>query len=69
SGRPKSLTDRDSRTLKRIVIKNRFTPAREITNILNEITDNPICDRTVHSYLHGEGYYSRAALRKPFVSE
>ncbi|CAJ0836974.1 9468_t:CDS:1, partial [Entrophospora sp. SA101] len=22
-----------------------------------------------HSYLHGEGYYSRAALRKPFVSE
>jgi len=69
SGRPKSLTDRDSRTLKRIVIKNRFTPAREITNILNETTDNPICDRTIRNYLHEEGYYSRAALRKPFVSE
>ena len=44
SGRPKSLTERDTRSLKIFVIRNRFAPIREITNTLNETTENTVCD-------------------------
>ena len=36
---------------------------------MNENLDNPVSDKTIDSQLHEMGYYSRVALRKPFVSE
>jgi len=58
SGRPPVLNDRDVRQVKRITKKNR-----------NESLSTSISSTTVRNYLHEEGYYSRVALRKPYVSE
>jgi len=69
SGRPKSLKERDLRYLKRTVQKNRHKPLEEITEMFNQNSTNPVSADTVRRYLHEEGFYSRIALRKPFVSE
>jgi transposase len=68
SGRPSALNDRDVRQVKRITKKNRNKPIEQITDSVNESLSTSICSATVRNYLHEEGYYSRVALRKPFVS-
>lgn len=64
SGRPKSLSERDLRQLKRTTLKNRHAPLKEIAENLT----NTISETTARRYLHDIGYYSRVASRKPFIS-
>src|SRR4051794_3511198 len=42
---------------------------RNIASALNRSQSQVTRSATVRNYLHEEGYYSRVALRKPFVSE
>jgi len=69
SGRPPILDERDIRQVKRITKKNRNKPIEQITDSINESLSTSVSSTTVRNYLHEEGYYSRVALRKPFVSE
>ena len=51
SGRPKKLSVRDVRYLKRIVSKNRRLSLKEVTNTLNSSTKNIVSLQTVRRIL------------------
>lgn len=56
SGRPKSLTKRDTRALQRIVRTDRFSPLGDITDKLNTRLNTTLHHNTVRKYLHDEGF-------------
>ena len=68
SGRPTILNDRDKRSLNRIVKNNRQKSLFSITNIFS-CNISSISSRTVQRELHAMGYYGRAAIRNPLISE
>ncbi|CAJ0758085.1 4351_t:CDS:2, partial [Entrophospora sp. SA101] len=54
-GRPKLLTQRDTRVLQRIVHDNRFSPLGDITNKFNSHLNTTLHYNTVRKYLHDKG--------------
>lgn len=68
SGRKPKLTDRDQRTLKRIVARKRKTTAANVTAELNTHLSNTVSIKTVRRELHKAKIYGRAAIAKPFIS-
>ena len=56
SGRKSKLSERDRRTLNRIVRKDRRTTAVKITAELNEHLQNPVSTKTVRRELHKGAY-------------
>jgi transposase len=69
SGRPKVLSERDVRTLNRIVRGKRQGTAVEFQAELNKSLSKPVCVNTIRTALHESGYYARSGKRKPLVSE
>jgi len=69
SGRNPKLTDRDRRTLKRIVTRQHKTTAAKVTAELNTHLSNTILTKTVRRELHKGNIYGRAAITKPFIIE
>ncbi len=69
SGRPKLLTERNTRQLTKIVKNNRNNTLDEITEELNSSLNLSVSKRTVQRTLHQEGYHGRVAKKKPFISE
>ncbi|XP_076062505.1 uncharacterized protein LOC143037830 [Oratosquilla oratoria] len=69
SGRKLKLSERDRRTLNRIVRKDRKTTASKITAELNEHLQNTVSQKTVRRELHKFGFHGRAAIRKPLLSK
>lgn len=65
TGRPPKLTERDKRSLGRLLVQDRRAPLSEITNQL--ATDAHI--DTVRKAAHKLGFNSRVATRKPFLSD
>ncbi|CAJ0881231.1 7370_t:CDS:2, partial [Entrophospora sp. SA101] len=61
-GRPKLLTQRDTRVLQRIVHDNRFSPLGDITNKFNSHLNTTLHYNTVRKYLHDKGLVRK---RKP----
>jgi transposase len=68
-GRPPKLTERDVRHLIKIVKEDRQQSLNEITEKFKDLSINPVCQNTVRSVLHSEGFFGRAGKRKPLVSE
>ena len=68
SGRPKVLTEHDTRALKRIIRTDRFSPLGDVTNKLNTSLDETLHYNTVRSYLHDEGLGSYSARKKPHLT-
>ena len=68
SGRPKVLTKRDTRTLKRIIRTDRFSPLGDVTDKLNTSLDTTLHHNTIRSYLHDEGLGSYTARKKPHLT-
>lgn len=64
SGRPKALQPRDSRSLVRILKKDRRASLNDITN---QSPAKVHCN-TVRKALHDEGFHSRVAVKKPFLT-
>ncbi|CAI2184893.1 13523_t:CDS:1 [Funneliformis geosporum] len=64
SGRPKILSECDTRALKRIVRTDRFSPLGNVTDKLNTSLDATVHYNTVRSYLHDEGLGSYTARKK-----
>jgi len=69
SGRNPKLTDRDRRTLKRIVTRQHKTTATKVTADLNTHLSNIILTKTVRRELHKGNIYERAAIIKLFIIE
>jgi transposase len=69
SGRPKELSQRDTRTLQRIVRTNRFSPLSDIRNELNSNLNTTLHNSTVRRYLHDVGLGSYTTRKKPLLTE
>ena len=69
SGRKRKLSDKDRRTLTRIVRKDHKNTAPKITAEINDHLENPVSSKTVRRELHKAGFHGRAAIRKPLLSQ
>lgn len=69
TGRPKKLTDRDRRTLKRVVINNRQASLPAIADDFRCLSGTEtVSDRTVRREVIGLGFHGRAAAHKPLIT-
>ncbi|KAJ8884354.1 hypothetical protein PR048_016211 [Dryococelus australis] len=66
SGRP-PLTDRNSRTLKREIVKNREQPMATIRQEFHTATEVLVSIGTLRTEAHKHGYYGRSAAHKPHI--
>ena len=64
SGRPKSLSDRNIRELKRLVHGDNRLSAAKITTDLNMSLFKPVSKRTVRRYLKKLGYEYAVKIKK-----
>ena len=62
----RKLSDRDRRTLRRIVMKDHKTTAPKITAGLNDHLENAVSSKKLRKGLHKAGFHERAAIRKPY---
>src|SRR5581483_9973767 len=67
-GRPKSLSDRDQRIVRRYVQKDRFAPLGNISNDINTHLTSTFHANTIRNYLHEMGLWSCTARKKPLLS-
>lgn len=67
-GRPKKLTDRDRRVLKRVVSSNRRQTAHSIQQDFQTASGTSVSLNTVRTELHALGFHGRAAAHKPHIS-
>ena len=68
-GRPKLLSEHDTRALKHIIQTDRFFPLGDVTDKLNNSFDTTLHYNTVRSYVHNEGLGSYTAIKKPHLTQ
>jgi hypothetical protein len=68
SGRKSTLTERDRRTLRRIVSKNHTTTAAQVKAELNIHIEDPVSTKTVRRELQISNIHGRAATAKPPIT-
>jgi len=68
-GRPKKITPRDSRAVKRIFQQNRRTNLKEIKDQFTTSTSKKIGLNTIRRHLHEIGFHGRVGVRKPLVTK
>jgi transposase len=69
NGRKSTLTERDRRTLRRIVSKNHTTNAAQVAAELNIHLEDPVSTKTVRRELHKSNIHGRAAVAEPLITE
>uniref|UniRef100_A0A8C5PFK8 Transposase n=1 Tax=Leptobrachium leishanense TaxID=445787 RepID=A0A8C5PFK8_9ANUR len=69
SGRPRKLTERGQRMLRRIVRRGRQLSAESIATDLQTSYDLQISSRTARGELQGMGFHGRAAASKPYITK
>lgn len=69
SGRKSKLSERDRRTLNRIVREDPKSTVPKITAEFNEHLKSPVSTKTVRRQLHKSEFHGRAAIRKPLLSK
>lgn len=69
SGRPRKLTERGQRMLRRIVQRGRRLSAQSIAAELQTSCGLQISPSTVRRELHGMGFHGRAAASKPYITK
>ncbi len=69
SGRPRKMTERGQRMLRRIVRRSRQLSAESIATDLQSSCGLQINSRTVRRELHGIGFHGRAAASKPYITK
>jgi transposase len=67
-GRPRLMTERDRRALKKAVRETRQTTSETITREFRSATNCPASSMTVRRELRGTGFHGRAAAHKPNIS-
>ena len=69
SGRPRKITERGQRMLRRTVHRSRQLSAESIATDLQTLCGLQISSRTVLRELHGMGFHGRAAASKPYITK
>jgi hypothetical protein len=69
SGQKSTLTERDRRTLRRIISKNHRTTAAQLTAELNIHLEDCVSTKTVQRDLHKSNIHGRSAIAKPLITE
>jgi transposase len=69
SGQKSMLTERDHRTLRKIISNNHSTTAAQVTGELNIHFEDPVSTKTVRCELQKSNIHSRAAVPKPLITE
>lgn len=69
SGRPKNLSDRDERHLKKLVQGENRLNVTKITTNLNISLPNPVTKRTVRNYLTKLGFEYKFKIKKQWLSK
>jgi transposase len=69
SGRKSTMTERDSHTLRRNVLKNHRTTVAQVTAELNIHLEDPVSTKTVRRDFHKSNIHGRAATAKPLITE
>lgn len=67
-GKPKKLTDRDRRSLRRVVTANRQAPLQMVAQEFRDRSGTDASDRTVRRELATLGFHGRAAAHKPHIT-
>ena len=68
SGQPKTLSNHEKHTLKRVILKNRFSPLGEITNELNGKLNTTYHANTIRKYLDEIGFGSYTPRKKSLLT-
>jgi transposase len=69
SGRKSPLTERDRRTLRRILSKNHTTAAARVIAEPNIYHEDPVSTKTVQRELHKSNIHGRVAIVKHLIAE
>jgi transposase len=69
SWRNSTVTERDCRTLRRIVSKIHTNTTAQVTAELNIHLEDPVSTKTVRRELHKSNIHDRAAIVKPQITE
>ena len=69
SDRKPKLSERDRRTLKRIVSKNLINTAAKVTAELSIHPEDPVSTKTVRQELHKSDIHGTPAIAKPVITE
>jgi len=69
SGRPRKMTERGQRMLRRTVRRGRQLSAESIATDLQTSCGLQISSRTVCRELHGMGFHGRAAASRPYITK
>jgi transposase len=67
-GRPRLMTDRDRRALKKVICESPQTSSETITREFHSTTNFPASTVTVRRELRGMGFHGQAAVHKPNIS-
>jgi transposase len=67
-GRPRLMTDRDRRALKKVIRETRPTSSETIAREFRSATNCPASTMTVRRELRGTGFHGRAAVHRPNIS-
>jgi hypothetical protein len=67
-GRPRLMTERDLRVLKKVVHETRQTSNETITHEFRSAMNCPASTTTMHQELRGMAFHGRAAAHKPNIS-
>jgi transposase len=68
-GKPRKLSDRDRRSLRRVVTSNRQTSVDTIATEFRSACGSDVSARTVRRELHELGFHGRAAAHKPHITQ
>jgi len=69
SGRPKTLSDRDERHLKKLVKGENRLSAAKITSDLKSSLPKPVTQRTIRNYLTKLGFEYKVKLKKQWLTK
>jgi hypothetical protein len=69
SGRKSTLTERDRRTIRRIVSKNHRTTAAQVTAELNIHPEDHVSTKTVRREFHKSNIHGSAAIAEPLITK
>lgn len=68
-GKPKKLTDRDRRSLRRVVTSNRKSSLQKVSQEFRLASGSDVSDHTIRRELHALGFHGRAAAHKPMITK
>jgi FixJ family two-component response regulator len=69
SGRKSTLTERERRILRRIILTNHRTTAAQVTAGVNVHPEDSVSTKTDRRELHKSNIHGRAVITKPLITE